>query len=580
MSPSRRTLSPSSTEPRSRRRSSTRSSRGPKKSYTSQKRAFPKAGTAEYQSLQTQAVAFLVQRAEYNKQADQLKIAVTDKEVENRITQVKKQYFAGSQAKLEKQLKEQGYTTESFRADIEAQLLSEKIYDDVTKDVKVTDAQIAKYYAENKSQYQVAESRDVRHILVKTKAEADKIYDEIKAGGDFGALAKKYSLDTGSKAAGGKLTITRGQTVAAFDTTAFLMSTNQVSHPIKTEFGYHVIQPISDVKPGQDDSAEGRPGADQGPAPGEGQERRDQHVDDRDQEGVRREGRLRDWIRAAGSSNRHGDDHRLTPVPLAEALLELQELTKRLRRDCPWDREQTARTIVSHTVEEAYEVADAANAGDNPKLLDELGDLLFQTYFLALLLDEQGVGDLETVARTVHAKLIRRHPHVFADADADSAGRVRERWEAIKTEQEGRTGVFHDVPDALPGLLQARKVQRRAAAVGFDWPDLDGPLAKVREELAETEAELARVGRPAPETEPDPRIFAELGDLLFTVVNLARVVNVDPELALRATSKRFVERVELAESLAARERETWADLELDAQEAWYLRAKAQLDRAG
>src|SRR4051794_27884839 len=220
-----------------------------KKSYTSQKRAFPKAGTAEYQSLQTQAVAFLVQRAEYNKQADQLKIAVTDKEVQDRIAQGKKQYFAGSQAKLEKQLKQQGYTTESFRADIEAQLLSEKIYDDVTKDVKVTDAQIAKYYAENKSQYQVAESRDVRHILVKTKAQADKIYDEIKAGGDFGALAKKYSLDTGSKAAGGKLTITRSQTVAAFDTTAFLMSTNQVSHPIKTEFGYHVIQPISDVKP-------------------------------------------------------------------------------------------------------------------------------------------------------------------------------------------------------------------------------------------------------------------------------------------------------------------------------------------
>ncbi len=551
-----------------------------KKSYTSQKRAFPKAGTAEYQSLQTQAVAFLVQRAEYNKQADQLKIAVTDKEVENRIAQVKKQYFAGSQAKLEKQLKEQGYTTESFRADIEAQLLSEKIYDDVTKDVKVTDAQIAKYYAENKSQYQVAESRDVRHILVKTKAEADKIYDEIKAGGDFGALAKKYSLDTGSKAAGGKLTITRGQTVAAFDTTAFLMSTNQVSHPIKTEFGYHVIQPISDVKPAKTTPLKDVQAQIKAQLLEKGKNDAISTWTTETKKAFDDEGRLRDWIRAAGSSNRHGDDHRLTPVPLAEALLELQELTKRLRRDCPWDREQTARTIVSHTVEEAYEVADAANAGDNPKLLDELGDLLFQTYFLALLLDEQGVGDLETVARTVHAKLIRRHPHVFADADADSAGRVRERWEAIKTEQEGRTGVFHDVPDALPGLLQARKVQRRAAAVGFDWPDLDGPLAKVREELAETEAELARVGRPAPETEPDPRIFAELGDLLFTVVNLARVVNVDPELALRATSKRFVERVELAESLAAHERETWADLELDAQEAWYLRAKAQLDRAG
>ena len=136
---------------------------------------------------------------------------------------------------------------------------------------------------------------------------------------------------------------------------------------------------------------------------------------------------------------------------LAEALVDLQELTKRLRRDCPWDREQTARTIVPHTVEEAYEVAEAAYAGDPAKLLDELGDLLFQTYFLALLLEEQGQGDLETVARTVHAKLVRRHPHVFGDAVADSAGRVRERWEAIKTEQEGRTGVFHDVPEALPG---------------------------------------------------------------------------------------------------------------------------------
>jgi len=263
-------------------------------------------------------------------------------------------------------------------------------------------------------------------------------------------------------------------------------------------------------------------------------------------------------------------------VPLAEALVELQELTKRLRRDCPWDREQTARTIVPHTVEEAYEVADAANDGNPAKLLDELGDLLFQTYFLALLLEEQGDGDLEAVARAVHAKLVRRHPHVFGDAKVDSAGRVRERWEAIKTEQEGRIGVFHDIPEALPALLHARKVQRRAAAVGFDWPDLSGPLAKVREEIAEIEIELARTGRPAPETEADPRVFAELGDLLFTVVNVARVVNVDPELALRATSKRFVDRVELAERLAVEAGETWVELDLDAQEIWYVRAKQDL----
>jgi foldase protein PrsA len=222
-----------------------------RKSYASQKRAFPKAGTAEYQSLQTQAVAVYVQRAEIDKQADKLKIAVTDKEIQEQIDQAKKQYFGGSQAKLDKQLKDQGYTRESVRADIRAQLLSAKIYDEVTKDAKVTNSQIAKYYTENKSQYNVAESRDVRHILVKTKAEADKIYDRVKAGGNFAALAKKYSLDGGSKANGGKLTITRGQTVAPFDKAAFRLTKNRVSRPVKTQFGYHVIQPISAVRPGR-----------------------------------------------------------------------------------------------------------------------------------------------------------------------------------------------------------------------------------------------------------------------------------------------------------------------------------------
>jgi MazG family protein len=155
-------------------------------------------------------------------------------------------------------------------------------------------------------------------------------------------------------------------------------------------------------------------------------------------------------------------------LSLEEALLDLQELTERLRRDCPWDREQTARTIVPHTVEEAYEVADAALADDPPKLLGELGDLLFQVYFLALLLSEQGQGGLEDVARSVHAKLVRRHPHVFGEVKAETAGRVRENWERIKREQEGREGVFHDIPVALPALLHPRKVKRSAAAVGFE----------------------------------------------------------------------------------------------------------------
>jgi MazG family protein len=263
-------------------------------------------------------------------------------------------------------------------------------------------------------------------------------------------------------------------------------------------------------------------------------------------------------------------------VALADALVELQELTRRLRRDCPWDREQTARTIVPHTVEEAYEVADAAMAGDDAKLLDELGDLLFQSYFLALLLEERGAGDLEQVARAVHAKLVRRHPHVFGDAEARTAARVRERWESIKSEQEGREGVFHDVPETLPALLHARKVQRRAAAVGYDWPDLAGPLDKVREELDELAAELARAGEPAPETEPDPRVAEEIGDVLFTVVNVARRSNVDPELALRGTSARFVERVERAGELAAAAGEEWRTLGLDAQDRYYDQAKGDL----
>ena len=260
-------------------------------------------------------------------------------------------------------------------------------------------------------------------------------------------------------------------------------------------------------------------------------------------------------------------------MALADALLELQELTERLRRDCPWDREQTPKTIVPHTVEEAYEVADAALAGDDAKLLDELGDLLFQVYFLAQLLAERGVGDLEDVARAIHAKLVARHPHVFGEAEAETPGRVRENWERLKVTQEGREGVFHDVPESLPALLHARKLQRRAAAAGFDWPDLAGPLAKVAEELAELRAELDRAGAPSPETEPDPAVAAELGDLLFTVVNLARRVNVDPELALRETSARFVSRIEEAERLAGEAGEDWASLDLAAQDRYYEQAK-------
>jgi MazG family protein len=265
-------------------------------------------------------------------------------------------------------------------------------------------------------------------------------------------------------------------------------------------------------------------------------------------------------------------------MSLAGALLDLQELTRRLRLDCPWDREQTARTIVPHTVEEAYEVADAVQADDEAKLRDELGDLLFQVYFLSLLLDEKGMGDLEDVARGVHEKLVRRHPHVFGDAEARTAGRVRERWEEIKTEQEGREGIFHHVPGSLPALIHARKVQRRAAAVGFEYPDLESRFRHLEAELEELKAEIERAGPVAPETEPDPRAVDEIGDVLFLTVNLAMRLNVDPELALRRATQKFVARVEQAERLAAERGERWTELPLEAQDAYYDLAKAELRR--
>jgi MazG family protein len=260
-------------------------------------------------------------------------------------------------------------------------------------------------------------------------------------------------------------------------------------------------------------------------------------------------------------------------LSLAEALVDLQGLTERLRRDCPWDREQTERTIVPHTVEEAYEVADAAIARDDAKLADELGDLLFQVYFLSLLLQERGTGDLEAVARLVHEKLVRRHPHVFGGAEARTAGRVRERWEEIKRTDEEREGIFHHVPDSLPALLYARKVQRRATAIGFEYPDTAGALADLDDEVRELKEALAEAGDIAPETEPPAHIFEEMGDVFFAAVNVARRLNVDPELALRTMTRRFVDRVERAEERAAAEGKSFAELELAEQDRYFDLAK-------
>jgi XTP/dITP diphosphohydrolase/tetrapyrrole methylase family protein/MazG family protein/ATP diphosphatase len=251
------------------------------------------------------------------------------------------------------------------------------------------------------------------------------------------------------------------------------------------------------------------------------------------------------------------------PDDPADALARLDELTRRLRRECPWDREQDERSIVPHTVEEAYELADAAQRGDDAKLLDELGDVLFQVHFLSLLLEERGAGSLAEVAEHCRQKLIRRHPHVFGDVEVSGAGEVLRNWDGIKRGEPGREpGIFGEVPENLPGPLYARKVQRRAASTGFDVPGVEGPLQAVRDGADEVAAADGRASA-----------FEEVGDLLFAAVNVARKLKVDPELALRAAADRFRGRVEAAEALAAREGRRWADCDADHQLQLYARAR-------
>ncbi len=248
---------------------------------------------------------------------------------------------------------------------------------------------------------------------------------------------------------------------------------------------------------------------------------------------------------------------------ITDALGRLDDLTRRLRTECPWDREQDERSIVPHTVEEAYELADAAHSGDDAKLLDELGDVLFQVHFLALLLEERGAGDLAAVAEHCTQKLIRRHPHVFGEVEVAGAAEVLRNWDAIKAGEPGREeGLFADLPQSLPALITARKVQRRAAATGFDFDGVAGPLRSLADELAELEA--AATGDEA---------FHELGDVLFAAVNVARKLEVDPELALRAATQRFRRRVEAATASATAGGERWDELSPERQLEHYAAAR-------
>lgn len=253
----------------------------------------------------------------------------------------------------------------------------------------------------------------------------------------------------------------------------------------------------------------------------------------------------------------------MTATP-ADALLRLLGIMARLRAPdgCPWDREQDFASIAPYTIEEAYEVADAIIRQDMLALKDELGDLLFQVVYHAQMAQEDGAFDFAAVAEAISDKMIRRHPHVFGEAAARGASAQTTAWEVQKqAEREARreTGTLAGIPAALPALTRANKIARRAARVGFDWPDAEAVLAKLDEETAELRAEIPAASK--------ARLQDELGDMLFVVVNLARKLDLDPETCLHAANAKFERRFNAVEALLAERGQSPADAGLEAMEA-------------
>ena len=210
---------------------------------------FPKTGSPEYNDLKDAIVRSLVERAEFELEAEEMNIEVTDAEVEKRLDELKQQFFQGDEDKYRKEIEKQGLTDERVREEIRARLLSEQLYEKVTSTVKVSQADIKTYYDENKAQFERPESREVRHILVKKESQAVDIYDQLRDGANFAALAKKFSQDTSSASQGGKYTAVKGQSVAPFEKFVFAADTGDLSRPVKTDFGFHVIEVLSEIKP-------------------------------------------------------------------------------------------------------------------------------------------------------------------------------------------------------------------------------------------------------------------------------------------------------------------------------------------
>jgi len=260
--------------------------------------------------------------------------------------------------------------------------------------------------------------------------------------------------------------------------------------------------------------------------------------------------------------------------PEMDRLLEVMARLRDPDGGCPWDVEQTFETISAYTIEEAYEVAEAIAQGDISELRKELGDLLFQVVFYAQMAREQGDFDFSDITKSVSDKMIERHPHVFADVTVDGTHAQSVAWETQKANEraaramaQGRApSVLDDVTPGFPALMRAQKLQKRAARVGFDWPDIEGAMAKIAEETEELKQELAEGG-------DQTRIEAEIGDLLFSLVNLSRWAGADAETALRGANRRFEQRFRhIEDSLAAGDRKT-TDATLEELENLWQAAK-------
>ncbi|RLB63893.1 MAG: nucleoside triphosphate pyrophosphohydrolase [Deltaproteobacteria bacterium] len=249
-------------------------------------------------------------------------------------------------------------------------------------------------------------------------------------------------------------------------------------------------------------------------------------------------------------------------------LLDIMRALRDPRTGCPWDLEQDFRSIYPYTIEEAYEVADAINREDWPGLQDELGDLLLQVVFHAQMASERGLFDFDKVVDSITDKMTRRHPHVFGDELVESAAAQSEAWAVHKQAERksaGEGGLLAGIARALPALMRADKISKRAASVGFDWPDVESVRAKVYEELAELDEARKNGDRAG--------VFEELGDLLTATATLARHLGVDPEDALRAGNDKFVRRFQGMEKILAEAGEDWSDLTLDEMEQRWQQVK-------